>query len=78
MPDLNFHRKARHSSVSPAKHSLKRICSANTPDLFHTTPGPLICKATRGATRVDDDDDDDDANDAVAADDDDSALSFSE
>ena len=47
-------------------------------DLFPTTPGPLICIATRGATRVDDDDDDDDDdNDAAAAGDDDSALLFS-
>ena len=67
--------------MSPAQHSFKtkKSCSAPTPDLFPTTPGRLICMATRGATRVDndDDDDDDDDNDA-AADDDDSALLFSE
>ena len=51
-----------------------------TPDLFPTTPGPLIFMATIWATRVDDDDDDNDGDNdvAAAADDDDSALVFSE
>ena len=61
----------------PSEALAQTNCSANTPDLFPTTLGRLICMATRGATRVDDDDDDDDDNDA-AADDDDSALLFSE
>ena len=56
----------------------KKSCSAPTPDIFPTTPGPLIFVATRGATRVDDDDDEDDDNDAAADADDDSALLFSE
>ena len=43
----------------------KKSCSAPTPDLFPTSPGPLIFMATREATRVDDDDDDDDDNDAA-------------
>ena len=65
--------------MSPAKHTLNKSCSANTPDLFPTTLGRLGFMATRGATLVDDDDyDNDDDNDAAAAaDDDDSADLFS-
>ena len=59
----------------PSEALAQKSCSANTPDLFPTTLGRLICMATRGATRVDDDDDDDDN---AAADDDGSALLFSE
>ena len=66
------------SEPSPALAQTKSG-STPTPDIFPTTPGPLIFMATRGATRVDDDDDDDDAevNDAAAGDDD-LALVFSE
>ena len=63
--------------MNPAQRSLKKTVPP-TPDLFPTTPGPLLGMATRGATRVDDDDDDDDDdNDVAAAGNDDSALLFS-
>ena len=67
--------------MNPVQHLLNTNYSAPTPDLFPTTPGPLLCMGTRGATRVDDDDDDDDDDTDVAAaddDEDDSALLFSE
>ena len=75
MHDTHLHGKARYSSLSTAQHSLKKSCSAPTPDPFPTTSDRLIFMATRGASRLDDDDDDD--NDDVV-DDDDSALLFSE
>ena len=62
----------------PSEALAQKNCSANTPDLFPTTLGRLICTATRLATRVDDGDDDDDNDAAADDDDDDSALSFSE
>ena len=62
-------------SLGPAQHSLKKAVPSPPHDLLPTTPGPLICMATRGATRVDDDDDDNDDDDdddnAVVVDDDD-------
>ena len=63
--------------MSPVQRSLKKSCSANTPDLCPTTPGSIDLHGNKRATRVDDDDDDDDDNDA-AADEDDSALLFSD
>ena len=47
------------SEPNTALAQTKKLFRPN-PDLFPTTPGPLIFVATRGATRVDDDDDDDD------------------
>ena len=47
----------------PSAALAQKSGSAPTPELFPTTPGRLICMATRGATRVDDDDDDDDDSD---------------
>ena len=69
--DMNFH-KSKTQFSGPSAALARKSCSAPTPDLFPTTPGHLICMATRGATRVDDDDDDDgdyddDDNDVAAA-----------
>ena len=60
----------------PSAAIAQKSCSAPTPDLVPTTPGPFIFMATRGATRVDDDEDDADDN-VVVGGEDDSALLFS-